>query len=96
MQHVVGAIFDEKPDDVTVYKSSVQKLVSATEIDVKVDDKSDETMKKWQCDIDVYSIVEYIKVMDDEVKSVASNQGGADLSEIQEQLDTILGLNEEE
>lgn len=73
MKIITGIIYDDKPKDVVVYPSSVYVLTSCEEIEDKqeidkVDDEGNviegETevviFVKYRCDVEIYSLPEYI------------------------------------
>lgn len=62
MQLITGVMYDAKPDDVVVYPTSVYVLKNCTEVQVK-DERTEETQTKYQCDVEVYDVTEYIDVL---------------------------------
>lgn len=59
MQLLVGIVYDAKPENVTVYPSCVDVVMSCTEIQVE-DKESKEKQTKYQCDVERYEVHEYI------------------------------------
>ena len=79
MRLETGVIFDNKPEDVVVYPSSVYVVKSREEIQV-VDEFGGATQTKYQCDVEVYDIVEYIDVIQKENTSLNSQITEAQLA----------------
>lgn len=65
MQRLTNVMCDEKPQDVTVWPTIVDVLVSGHEETV-TDKESGAKQKKWICMIDRYEKDEYIKKLSDE------------------------------
>lgn len=59
MQLITGVMYDAKPDDITVYPTSVYVIKSCKEIQV-TDEQDETTRTKFECDIEVYDVNEYI------------------------------------
>lgn len=59
MQKFIGVEYDKKPNDVEIYKTGVDITISAVETE-KVDSQTGETRIVWICDIDRYTLLEYI------------------------------------
>lgn len=59
MQSFTNIIFDKKPDDVTIYQTSVYVIESCKEIQV-VDKRSKVVQIKFQCDVKIFEVNEYI------------------------------------
>lgn len=59
MQLIKNAIYDSKPDDVTIYPTSVYVIKSCEEIEV-VNKQAETTQIKFKCDVEVYNVTEYI------------------------------------
>lgn len=57
-----GVIYDEKPENVTVYLSCVDVVLSCKEVEVK-DEMSGEVFQKFECDVERYTVTEYIDVI---------------------------------
>lgn len=58
MQRLEGVMYDVKPDDVTVYPSSVDIVQSCEEVEMEGG-----ASKKFKCDIERYTTSEYINVI---------------------------------
>ena len=54
MQKFVDVEYDHKPNDIEIYKSGVEKQ--------KEDEQSGTTRTVWICDVERYSLLEYIYV----------------------------------
>lgn len=67
MQLIEGVMYDSKPEDVTVYPTSVMVIKSCEEVQV-TDEQSETTQTKFQCDVEVYEVHEYIA----QISSVAN------------------------
>lgn len=87
MQRIEGAMYDERPQAVTVYPTSVIVLVDCEEVQVE-DEMSGKMSTKYKCTTDVYGTSEYIDVLqktNDELNNkVVQNQLG--LVEVYEML----------
>lgn len=59
MQKLTGVEYDKKPNDIEIYKTGVDITLSAVETE-KVDSQTGETRIVWICDIDRYTLLEYI------------------------------------
>lgn len=59
MQQFRGVEYDHKPNDVEIWKSGVDVTLSAVETE-KQDEQAGETRIVWICDIDRYTLQEYI------------------------------------
>lgn len=59
MQQFRGVEYDHKPNDVEIWKSGVDVTLSAVETE-KQDEQTGETRIIWICDIDRYTLQEYI------------------------------------
>ena len=59
MQQIIGVEYDHKPNDVEIWKSGVDVTLSAVETE-KQDEQTGETRIVWICDIDRYTLQEYI------------------------------------
>lgn len=69
MRLETGITFDNKPENVVVYPSSVYVVKSCEEI--QVTDEPEGTIRtKYKCDVEVYEIVEYIDVIQKENTSL--------------------------
>ena len=77
MRVIRDAMFDEKPDDVTVYPTSVDVLVSAELVEIH-DDMTGDDYEKWKCTLNRYETGEYIdnlqKANDDMANEITSTQ----------------------
>ena len=59
MQKLTGVEYDKKPNDIEIYKTGVDITLSAVETE-KVDSQTGETRTVWVCDIDRYTLLEYV------------------------------------
>ncbi len=59
MQQFRGVEYDHKPNDVEIWKSGVDVTLSAAETE-KQDEQTGEIRIVWICDIDRYTLQEYI------------------------------------
>lgn len=59
MQKLTGVEYDKKPNDIEIYKTGVDITLSAVETE-KVDSQTGETRTVWICDIDRYTLLEYV------------------------------------
>lgn len=59
MQLITNVMYDAKPDDITVYPTSVYVIKSCKEIQV-TDEQDETTRTKFQCDVEVYDVSEYV------------------------------------
>lgn len=59
MQKLTGVEYDKKPNDIEIYKTGVDITLSAVETE-KVGSQIGETRTVWVCDIDRYTLLEYI------------------------------------
>lgn len=59
MQQFIGVEYDHKPNDVEIWKSGVDVTLSAVETE-KQDEQTGEARIVWICDIDRYTLQEYI------------------------------------
>lgn len=61
MQKFVDVEYDHKPNDIEIYKSGVDVITKCVETQ-KEDEQSDATRMVWICDVERYSLLEYIYV----------------------------------
>lgn len=61
MQKFVDVEYDHKPNDIEIYKSGVDVITKCVEIQ-KEDEQSGTTRTVWICDVERYSLLEYIYV----------------------------------
>lgn len=59
MQKLIGVEYDYKPNDIEIYEGGVDITVAAVETE-KTDQQTGETRTVWVCDIDRYTLLEYI------------------------------------
>ena len=59
MQKFVGVEYDHEPNDIEIYKSGVDVIISKTET-AKVDTQTEEERIVWICDVDRYTLLEYV------------------------------------
>lgn len=69
MRLEIGIMFDNKPEDVVVYPKSVYVVKSCEEIQV-TDEPEGAAQTKYQCDVEVYEIAEYIDKLGIENKTL--------------------------
>lgn len=61
MQKFVDVEYDHKPNDIEIYKSGVDVITKCVE--TQKEDKQSGTMRTvWICDVERYSLLEYIYV----------------------------------
>lgn len=61
MQKFVDVEYDHKPNDIEIYKSGVDVITKCVETQ-KEDEQSGATRTVWICDVERYSLLEYIYV----------------------------------
>lgn len=61
MQKFVDVEYDHKPNDIEIYKSGVDVITKCVETQ-KEDEQSGTTRMVWICDVERYSLLEYIYV----------------------------------
>ena len=61
MQKFVDVEYDHKPNDIEIYKSGVDVITKCVETQ-KEDEQSGTTITVWICDVERYSLLEYIYV----------------------------------
>lgn len=61
MQKFVDVEYDHKPNDIEIYKSGVDVITKCVETQ-KEDEQSSTTRTVWICDVERYSLLEYIYV----------------------------------
>lgn len=61
MQKFVDAEYDHKPNDIEIYKSGVDVITKCVETQ-KGDEQSGTMRTVWICDVERYSLLEYIYV----------------------------------
>ena len=61
MQKFVDVEYDHKPNDIEIYKSGVDVITKCVETQ-KEDEWSGTTRMVWICDVERYSLLEYIYV----------------------------------
>lgn len=59
MQKLIGVEFDKKPNDIEIYKTGADVVLSAVET-TKTDGQNGEERVVWVCDIDRYTLLEYV------------------------------------
>lgn len=67
MQLIKDVMYDERPEDVVVYPTSVMVVKSCTEVEI-TEHETEETFTKYKCDVEVYEVYEYIA----QISSVAN------------------------
>ena len=61
MQKFVDVEYDHKPNDIEIYKSGVDVITKCVETQ-KEDEQSGTARTVWICDVERYSLLEYIYV----------------------------------
>ena len=61
MQKFVDVEYDHKPNNIEIYKSGVDVIIKCVETQ-KEDEQSGTTRMVWICDVERYSLLEYIYV----------------------------------
>ncbi len=93
MQKFTGVEFSQKPAEVEVYKSGVDVFTSRVETK-KTDEQTGEERTVWVCDVERYSLQEYIYVQqnkfNDEVGAVQNELAQTQLA-ITEVYELLLG-----
>lgn len=59
MQKFVDVEYDHKPNDVEIYKTGVDVITSCRE-EEKTDTMTEEVRIVWICDVDRYTLLEYV------------------------------------
>lgn len=59
MKLLTGIMYDERPEDVVVYPTSVMVAKSCEEVQVE-NENSGTISTKFKCDVEVYEVYEYI------------------------------------
>lgn len=62
MKYLENVIYDNKPDNVSVYPSCVDVVQTCEEIEIE-DEISGGTYHKFKCSINRYTVAEYINVL---------------------------------
>lgn len=61
MQKFVDVEYDHKPNNIEIYKSGIDVITKCVETQ-KEDERSGTTRTVWICDVERYSLLEYIYV----------------------------------
>lgn len=87
MQKFVDVEYDHKPNDIEIYKSGVDVITKCVETQ-KEDEQSGTTRKVWICDVERYSLLEYIYVQQSKYDALTSEltQTQVGLAEVFEML----------
>ena len=87
MQKFVDVEYDHKPNDIEIYKSGVDVITKCVDTQ-KDDEQSATTRTVWICDVERYSLLEYIYVQQSKYDALTTEltqaQGG--LAEVVEML----------
>ena len=62
MRLIKDVMYDAEPEKVTVYPTSVVVVKTCKEVEVR-DEQSKETQTKFQCDVEMYDVSEYIDMI---------------------------------
>lgn len=87
MQKFVDVEYDHKPNDIEIYKSGVDVITKCVETQ-KEDEQSGITRTVWICDVERYSLLEYIYVQQSKYDALTTEltQTQAGLAEVFEML----------
>lgn len=87
MQKFVDAEYDHKPNSIEIYRSGVDVIVKCTEVQ-KEDEQSGVTRIVWICDVERYSLLEYIYVQQNKYDALNEQvtQAQVGLTEVYEML----------
>lgn len=96
MQKLIGVEFDQKPNDVEIYKSGVDRVISAVETE-KVDSQTGEKRVVWVCDIDRYTLLEYVYFQESNYERTLSliNEASEIAANANKYADTVSAENEQ-
>ena len=87
MQKFVDAEYDHKPNEIEIYKSGVDVITKCTEMKKK-DEQSGTTRTVWICDVERYTLLEYIYVQQSKYDAINTQltQAQVGLTEVYEML----------
>ena len=87
MQKFVDVEYDHKPNDIEIYKSGVDVITKCTETQ-KEDEHSGTTRTVWICDVERYTLLEYIYVQQSKYDAINTQltQAQVGLTEVYEML----------
>ena len=87
MQKFVDVEYDHKPNDIEIYKSGVDVITKCVETQKK-DKQSGTTRTVWICDVERYSLLEYIYVQQSKYNALTTEltQTQVGLAEVFEML----------
>ena len=87
MQKFVDVEYDHKPNNIEIYKSGVDVITKCTETQKK-DEQSGTTRTVWICDVERYSLLEYIYVQQSKYDAINTQltQAQVGLTEVYEML----------
>ena len=87
MQKFVDVEYDHKPNDIEIYKSGVDVITKCTETQKK-DEQPGTTRTVWICDVERYTLLEYIYVQQSKYNAINTQltQTQVGLTEVYEML----------
>ena len=87
MQKFVDVEYDHKPNDIEIYKRGVDVITKCVETQ-KEDEQSGTTRTVWICDVERYSLLEYIYVQQSKYNALTTEltQTQVGLAEVFEML----------
>ena len=87
MQKFVDVEYDHKPNDIEIYKSGVDVIIKCVETQ-KEDEHSGTTRTVWICDVERYTLLEYIYVQQSKYDAINTQltQAQVGLTEVYEML----------
>ena len=91
MQRFVDVEYDHKPNDVEIYKSGVDVITKCVETQ-KEDEQSGQIITVWICDVNRYTLIEYIYVQQSKYDAITSEltQTQVGLAEVFEMIVTSM------
>lgn len=69
MQSFTGVEFDSKPNEINIYKTAVDVVTSCIETE-KTDEQTGDTKVVYVCDVERYTLLEYIYVQQSKYDAV--------------------------
>lgn len=90
MKKLIGVEYDHKPNETEIYKTGVDVITKCIEIQ-KQDKITEEVKTAWLCDVERYTLLEYILVQQSKYDDIASEltQTQIGLAEVFEMLITV-------
>lgn len=87
MQKFVDVEYDHKPNNIEIYKSGVDVITKCTETQKK-DEQAGTTRTVWICDVERYTLLEYIYVQQSKYDAINTQltQAQVGLTEVYEML----------